>query len=424
MARRPALIKTRSKPKKTTVRVGKKGIALASSGNNLVKDFRPKDADVLRYGPEPSFSDHQPEDSIRESVLIDTYNWYSKFCTHKDAKQFLIEYLENTKADKEVLKLVKKAPDNRMVTSAGWAARCATRGLILTDKQKAYIQSCVDKLSAFAKAGVKDDPVEGEETPPDEKTAKRKVNIQEVMREKADEALSDIEALFDEFIIANCPKDFVIDKRVVGFLTSRNVLPQHLTAAIKRWTALLAEYTEAQLGKDAQLKEAYACYSKMQLRYSIKLIEDIIAELNGYIGLKQATKKVRVKKAVPVEKTVANLKYLKAFKDDALKIDITSVSPTKLHQCTEAFVYDTAKRKITWLVADDYSKCLTVKGNAVIGFDKKKSMTKTIRKPGDFMKEFTKAGRPSTRKMVEEINAVAAIPNGRFNEGMIILKVW
>lgn len=422
MARRPSLIKTRAKKKPAVVRVGKKGIALASSGNNLVKDFRPKDVDVMRYGPEPSFSEAQPEEDRRESVLIDTYNWYSKFCTHKDAKMFLIQYLEDTKTDKEVLKFVRKAPDNRMVTTAGWVSRCATRGLILTEKQKAYIQSCVDRLVAFAKAGVKDDPVDGEEAAPAEKP-KRAVNIQEVMREKADEALSDIEALFDEFITAKCPKDFAIDKKVIGFLTSRNVLPQHIAGAIKRWNAILAEYLEAQAGKDAQLKEGYACYSKMQMRYTIKVIEDIIAELNGYIGLKQAAKKVRVKKPVPVEKVVSKLKYCKTFKDDALKLDLTSLSPVKLHQCTEAWVYDTAKRKLHHYVADDYSKCLMVKGNTVIGFDKKASGVKTLRKPAEQLKEVM-GSKPAARKFFESIKAVQAVPNGRFSDAMVILKAF
>jgi hypothetical protein len=293
---------------------------------------------------------------------------------------------------------------------------------VLTEKQKDYIQSCVNNLVALANAGVKDEPAEGEE----EVAAKpkRTVNIQEVMREKADEALGDVEALFDEFVTAGCPKDFSVDKKVVGFLSARNVLPQHLAIAIKRWQRLLDEYLEAQAGKDAQLNEAYSNLGKMQVRYTIKFIEDVIAEMNGYISLKQATKKVRAKKPVPVEKIVAKLKHCKEFKDDALKLNLTGLSPAKLHQATEAFVYDTAKRKIIWLVADDYSKCLMIKGNAVIGFDKKKSMIKTVRKPGEFLKAFMSASRPSTRKAVTEIKAVAAIPNGRFNENMVILKVW
>jgi hypothetical protein len=416
MARRPTVIKTRAKKK--SVRVGKKGIVVANSTNTTVKDLKPKDTDVLHYGPEPNFSDKQPNPERRESELGTAFSWYSHFYGPKDAKAFIIQYLEDTNADKEIIKFVRKAPDNRTVTTAGWVARCATRGLVLEPKNTAYIQRAVDILVDFAKRNIKDDTETETETKP-----KRTVNIQEVMREKADEALSDVEALFDEFIDANCPKDFNVDKRVVSALSSKNVLPQHIAPAIKRYQRLLEEYIELQEGKCEQLKEAYRNYSKMQVRYTIKFIEDVIAEMNGYISLKQATKKPRAKKAVPVEKVVARLKYCKAFKDDALKIDLTGLSPVKLHESTEAWVYDTKKRKMHHYVADNYSKCLMVKGNTIIGFDKKESGIKTLRKPAEQLAALM-GSKPAARKYFKEIKAVEAVPNGRFNVDMIILKAF
>ena len=64
----------------------------------------------------------------------------------------------------------------------------------------------------------------------------------------------------------------------------------------------------------------------------------------------------RKKKPVPVEKIVAKLKYLKEFKDPANKLDLVSVHPTKLHGASEAWVYDTAKRKLHHYIADEYSR--------------------------------------------------------------------
>ena len=386
MARRPALIK--SKASKKTVRAPRRG--------------------VNRFS------------------LMPTDNWdKAKFFAHydierKDCGTKVKEYIKKN-FGKDVLTKINRLPDWKLDMHSHWAATAhllEVNPTIVPDAYKNGIVKWVETL-AVEGADLKSKKVETE----DEEGAakpKRTVNIQEVMREKADEALSDVEALFDEFIIAGCPKDFTVDKKVVGFLSARNVLPQHMASAIKRWQRLLDEYLEVQEGKCDQLKEAYSNYSKMQIRYKIKLVEDIISEMNGYISLKQAAKKPRAKKAVPVEKVVARIKYQKT--DDAL--GITSVSPTKLHQCTEAFVYDTAKRKIIWLVADDYSKCLLVKGNSIIGFDKKKSMSKTVRKPNEFLKVFMSASRPATRKAIDEIKAVAAIPNGRFNENMVILKVW
>lgn len=415
MARRPAMIKPRAK-KKTVVRVGK-GITVAQSGNTLVKDLRPKDPDVMHYGPEPSFSDAQPDPIRRNSILGDAYSWYSHFYGQKEAKVFLIQYLEDTNASKETISLVRKSPDNRMISTAGWVARCATRGLILDQRNIDYVQGAIDKLVDFAKRNIKDDESEPQVAP------KRTVNIQEIMREKADEALSEIEGIYDEFITAKCPKDFAIDKRVIGELSTRNVLPQHLATAIKRYQRLLDEYLEVQGGKCEQLNEGYSNYSKMQIRYMIKFVEDIIAELNGYISLKQVAKKPRAKKAVPVEKVVAKLKYCRSFTDAALGLELVSLSPVKLHQCTEAWVYDTKKRKMHHYVADAYSKCLIVKNSAILGFDQKESGMKTLRKPAEQIKALM-GSKPAARKYFTEIKAVAAIPNGRFNADMIILKAF
>jgi hypothetical protein len=145
--------------------------------------------------------------------------------------------------------------------------------------------------------------------------------------------------------------------------------------------------------------------------------------MNGYIGLKQAAKKPRAKKAVPIERVVAKLKHCKSFKDDALKLELTGLSPVKLHESTEAWVYDTAKRKMHHYVADAYSKCLMVKGNTIIGFDKKESGMKTLRKPVEQIKAIM-GSKPAARKYFSEIKAVEAVPNGRFNTGMIILKAF
>lgn len=390
MARRPALIK--SKASKKTVRAPRRGVNRFS--------LMPTDNwDKARY-----FAHYEIE--------------------RKDCGTKVKDYIKKN-FGKDVLTKINRLPDWKIDMYSHWAATAhllEANPEIVPDTYKTGIVKWVEGL-ALEGADLKSKKVESEDEEAETKP-KRTVNIQEVMREKADEALSEVEALFDEFITAGCPKDFNVDKKIVGFLSAKNVLPQHMANAIKRYQRLLDEYLELQEGKCAQLKEAYSNYSKMQIRYTIKFIEDVIGEMNGYISLKQAAKKPRAKKAVPVEKVVSKLKHCKNFKDDALKLELLGLSPVKLHESTEAFVYDTVKRKIIWLVADEYSKCLMVKGNTVIGFDKKKSMIKTVRKPGEFLKSFMSGGRPSTRKLVDEIKAVAAIPNGRFNENMVILKVW
>ena len=388
---------------------------VALSSNTLVKDLRPKDVDAIYYGAEPNFSEGQPEAEKRNLAVGLAYNWYSHFYGPKEAKDFLAQYLDAKEPAKA--KIVRRAPDNKMSPTWGFTARMAVRGLELNEHETTRINEQVDKLvnavSAEAKAAKKAEAELGKKV--------QRPSIQEIMREKADEAGSEIEAIWDEYLDANKPKDFSVTRRIINELQSRNVLPQHIAPMIRRWERLRDEYLEVQAGKCPQLNEAYSDYSKMQIRNAIKLVEEIIAEFNGYISLKQAVKKVRVKKPVPVEKTVAKLKFCRSFTDTVLKLELVGLHPVKLHNATEAWVYDTIKRKMHHYVADDYSKCLIVKGNMLLGFDKKESGVKTLRKPAEQIKALT-GSKPAARKYFNEIKAVATIPNGRFNAGMIILK--
>lgn len=367
-----------------------------------------------------------PRRGVNRFSLMPTDNWdKARFFAHydlerKDCGTKVKDYIKKN-FGKDVLTKVNRLPDWKLDMHSHWATTAHLLEVnpdIIPDNYKTGIVKWVEGLAAEgAELKAKKEETEGEAKP------KKVVNIQEIMREKADEALGDIELIWDEFVDAGYPKDFNLNRRVMGALESRNVLPQHIANAIKYWNSLLDEFVEAQAGKDDQLVEAYSNLGKMQMRYAIKLIEEVIAELNGYIALKKTVKKPRAKKAVPVEKVVAKLKHCKSFKDDALKLELTGLSPVKLHEATEAWVYDTKKRKMHHYVADAYSKCLMVKGNTVIGFDKKESGIKTLRKPVEQIKALM-GSKPAARKYFSDIKAVAAIPTGRFNTDMIILKAF
>ena len=392
-----------------------RGMVVPNSGNTLVKDLVPRDSDLKYYGPEPSFSQGQPDPERREFILMGAYNWYSHFYTHKEAKEFLISYLETKKTDKDIIKLIRRAPDHQMITTAGWVARCAMRGLELTPRNIEYVQQAIDKLVTSGKSSLASEEA-------DALKKNNRVNIQEVMRERADEAAGEVEGFFDEFVKAGC-KSIDIDKKVLAEFQTRNVLPQHVAPYLKRLEGVLAEYKEAQAGTCEQLNEGYSHYSKTQMKNLIKFTEAVIAQLNGYVSIKKATKAPRKRKPVPVEKIVSKLKHCKSFKDPTIKLDLVGLHPVKLHEASEAWVYDTRKRKMHHYVADDYSKVLLVKGNAILGFDKKQSGVKTLRKPAEQIKAMT-GSKPTARKFFEAIKAVQSVPNGRFNEDMIILKAW
>jgi len=387
--------------------------------HSQVKALNPRDVDQKYLGDEPLFAD-QPMPEYRNSAIARGLNWYHRFYNRKDAREMMAGYLDLHERTLEA-KVMRKVDEGefRLPTFA-WLSRMVLRGLELTEHEAMALENEISRLiQTINKAKVVSKFTTAAKTT--EEVATAKTNIQETMREKAREAAGELEGLFDDYITAGQPTKHSL--RPMDEVSKKNVLPQHIAMIREVWTKKLAEMNELLEGKDAQLVQAYSHYSKQQVKNTIKFIELVLSDLNSYISVKKTAKAPRARKAVPVEKIVSKLKYLKAFKDPAIKLDLISISPVKLHGCSEAWVYDTGKRKLHHFIADEYSKTLSVKSNTLLGFDSTQSESKTIRKPGEQLKEVM-GSKPAARKFFKDIKAVATTPNGRFNDKMVILKAF
>jgi hypothetical protein len=135
---------------------------------------------------------------------------------------------------------------------------------------------------------------------------------------------------------------------------------------------------------------------------------------------KKVERKPRAKKAVSPERVSARFKYLKEFAE----LKLTSVAPAQLVNASEAWLYDTKKRKLIHVVADTHIGTFSVKGSAIVGFDVMNTLQKTLRKPVEQLKELLAGGKPAARKVFKEIKATETKYNGRGNENLILLKAW
>ena len=378
------------------------------TSDHFIKAINPRDVDQKYLGDEPVFP-VQPDEDQRGVALARSFSWYNRFVNRKEAKELLVQFCEHHDRPNDA-KILRKVDEKEFMLTLCWLARMTLRGLELTEHEEATLEN---EIARLLKLVHKPTVVEKEE----EKPANSRPNVQEIMRDKAREAAGELEGMFDEFFI-----DGKTQLKTVDIVARFNVLPQHIPLIVEFWKRKQEEFTLLQEG-DKEVKEGYRDMGKIQLRNILKFIEQVLGDLNSYISIKKASKAPRKKKAVPIEKVVAKLKYLKEFKDPANKLDLISVHPTKLHGASEAWVYDTAKRKLHHYIADEYSKTFTVKGNSLLGFDANKSEIKTLRKPGEQIKEVM-GSKPAARKFFADIKAVATVPNGRFNENMIILKAF
>lgn len=390
-----------------------RGRTKAPAPQNTAIKALPISIDSARYtGYETEWTSVTFKDAAaRKVAMIKAFNWYSYNFSSKDAKALMLEYLKiNKRADE--FKSFKKVKDGAFANGQAWLARMTLMGWPINKVEQ---QKLDEAITAAIAAAVNNVP---ETAATDEAPAVNKPNIQERMREKAHETTGEIIGLLDDYIAdgAKARHNF----SPIAVLKTANILPAHVNDEIVYWTPVLKEFQEAYKGGDKDLKEAYSHFSKIQLRNIVKFIETILADYLSYVAFKKAAKAPRKRKPKTPEQIVRKLKYLRELPE----LSLTSIKPEKIVEAKEVFAYDSKKRKLIYFIADEYAGGLTVKNNTIVGFDVTKSSQKTVRKPAEQLKEFMAASRPNTRKMYTNTKAVEVKHSGRFNENIVILKVF
>ena len=381
---------------------------IAKTAHKPLKSMTPKSQDA-GYGPEPLWP-AQPAENERTSAMTRMFNWYNYHYGKKEAKDCIVDWLarNDRAAEAKEFNRVPEAAVHKI--GIGWVCRANLLGLALTD---AEIETINSTIADYITAGrsVKE-VVEIAEV------AVVRPNIQDRLREKMSEAAGELEGMYDEMIRAGGKMS--ADYKPISLLRSLNVAPQLIGTVKQVWERRLEELQAVAAGKDADLTEGYGHYGKLQVRNFIKFAEQVIADCGSYVQIKKSEKKPRAKKAVPPEKVVARFKYAREFAELKLK----SESATKLVGASEAWLYDTAKRKLIHVIADTHLGTFTVKGSAIVGFDPAATVQKTLRKPVEQIKSITSVGKPAARKAFKEIKATEVKFNGRGNDNLIILKTY
>ncbi len=374
-----------------------------------LKALNPRSADTKYTGSEPEWR-IQPTTENRNSRLGAAFHWYGYHYGKKEVKEFIIDWLARNDRQREA-KEFARVPESTITNVYGWLARMSLMGLELNEHEELKLNDQI-KLHIGSVKAVKE-VVEKTDEP-----IAVKPNIQDRLREKMIEAAGEIEGMFDEMIAAGAKMS--ADYKPMVLLRGMNIAPQMVGSIADDWKRRMDELQEATAGKDAQLVEGYSNFSKIQLRNLIKFCEQVIADCGNYVQIKKVERKPRAKKAVSPEKLASKFKFLKDFAE----LKLTSESPAKLVGASEAYLYDTKKRKLVHVVADQHIGSFSVKGSSIVGFDTANSQQKTLRKPAEQLKALLGSGKPAARKFFKDIKATEIRFNGRGNENLIILKTW
>ena len=374
-----------------------------------IKALNPRSPDTKVLGDEPTWTS-QPSPQRRVGLMSAAFNWYNYFYNKKDARDMVVAYLEHhgRKAD---VKRFRGVSDGTLRTTTAWLCRMSMVGLQLTEHEQGKLDTMLNETldSKQQEAAAAVDP---------NAAAVVKVTIQDRLRVKVSECAGELDGMFDEFIADGAKMS--ASYKPIATIRGMNVAPQMIKDIANIWQEKLPEFEEALAGKDKDLNEAYSQFTKIQLRNIVKFCETVINDCGAYVQIKKVERKPRQAKVASPEKRAAKFKYQTEFAD----LKIKSLPASSLVDKSEAWLYDTKKRKLIHVVADTHVGSFTVKSNSIIGFSTVESQQRTVRKPADVIKAMSAAGKPAARKIYKDLTTTETVFNGRGTENLIILKSW
>jgi hypothetical protein len=340
----------------------------------------------------------------------------------KDLKPAVLKWMQSVSCAAEDIKAFKKTKDNRVNVTMGAIASCLLRGMpaIRADfndgrDTAGWLRNEIVKVINEGKNDIDEDEAKATDAA---KPAVYTPSIQDRVRESAYKMTEEIEDAIEGFQTdpeAFDPKAF----KMLNLLKGKEVKAAHARIIKGFYSKDLAELELLASGKgDEQLREGYSHRSKKQIKNLIAFYQEIMMACDMLAQEAKVNRAPRKTKAVPKEKLIAKLKFMKT--DEPLKL--VSINPVDIIGAGELWIFNTKTRKLGKYIASEFNT-LNVKGTTITNFDEFKSIQKTIRKPEEKLKEFKAAGKVQLRKFLDDINATDTKMNGRINEDTILLKV-
>jgi predicted house-cleaning noncanonical NTP pyrophosphatase (MazG superfamily) len=357
----------------------------------------------LFIGDEPTFDDPKTDIGIIRSL-----SWYSNQYGPKESKKYTLEYTKQNKYAKDIQTKLSSA-NEELFTNLGFVCRMISRGANFGSEKVDWIDERIHDIITFSP----DTFVSSITTQKVDVQSKPEKTIQERVFEQATFYINEIEGHVDNFI-----KNRTASFKCYDWFKSNDIKPIYMSHIKTHYQPLHEELSIALDKSDEQIAESYSHWTKKELRSFLEFISQIIMDCDAYSGTTKAIRKPRKKKAVPLEKKVASVKYQK----ESVEYKIASISPTEIIGAQQLWVFNTKYKQLGWYKAEDESG-FGIKGTTIIGFNEYTSVGKKLRKPLEMLDDFKKAKKSELKKFLQTLTTTESKLSGRINSDTILLKV-
>ena len=262
-----------------------------------------------------------------------------------------------------------------------------------------------------------------------------KPTIQELMFEASVAMTEGIEEFLDDFV-RNTDPSLVKDFEPVKILRGVGCKMGHARQIRKFYEGELDEMTElnTKVGKRdmddmrEQLEEGYSHLDTKQKKAWLEVYRKVVDACDIIIAESKATRKPRKAKVRTANDIVKKLK----FKASDSTYGIASIPATDIVGANILVVFNTKNRKLGLYYASNTDPKglmrdgtgLSVKGTTIIGYDEKRSIQRTIRKPNEFLPQVKKTTRAKTEKLFDTLKTTETKLNGRINNETILIAAF
>lgn len=191
----------------------------------------------------------------------------------------------------------------------------------------------------------------------------------------------------------------------------------HIAPVLKRLEGWLLDYEDAYHKRCEQAVEGYSHIKRPVIRGRIKLIQDMIADLDRVKASAKATRKTRTPKPRAADKQVSTLKYLK----DSADFKVTSILPIAIVGAMRLYVFNVKTKELAEYISNS-TKGFEVKGTTLQNVDEQSRKVK-LRKPEEVLPIIQAKTVKQIDNTWQTLTTKTNSPNGRLNSDCILLRV-
>ena len=196
-------------------------------------------------------------------------------------------------------------------------------------------------------------------------------------------------------------------------LTGAAVGPVKIT--VEGW---LLDYEDAFFKRCDQAVEGYSHLSKPELNRRINVCKQMLSDLDRIKSASKASRNVKIKGSVAIDKQVSKVQYKKEDNDFKIK----SINPIQVPNNTRLYAFNCKYKVVTEYVTDSPNG-FVISGSTIKNFNKATSRSVTLRKPDDYLPMFLSKTPKQIDEAWKDITTKTFAPNGRINKDTILLRV-